>query len=225
METAINGQTALSLKASLHPFTLLELRSVDLAEIIGDLEQRLAQAPELLKNAPVVIQLPKQPFDLAWAEQLIDNLRQLGFIPVGLRLEEKQNDLANHLKLPIFSESVQRQKAKPSPANPQQTMYVKTVRSGQQLVNANGDIVVLGNVGQGAEVLASGSIHIHGQLSGRALAGISGNANAVISCSKMQGELLAISGQYLVSDDMDSHYWQKPCYISLKDDALNIESI
>ena len=56
METAMNGQTALSLKASLHPFTLLELHSLDMDVIQADLEQRLSQAPELLKNAPVVVQ-------------------------------------------------------------------------------------------------------------------------------------------------------------------------
>lgn len=225
MDAAMNGQTALSLKASLHPFTLLELHSLDIHIIQADLQQRLSQAPELLKNAPIVIQLPKQPIDIQWAEQLMVTVRELGFIPVGLRLEEKHNQLAEHLCLPVFSESTQKTAKSKANDSEKQTLQVKTVRSGQQLVNPKGDIVVLGNVGQGAEVLASGSIHIHGQLSGRALAGINGDNHAVISCSKMQGELLAISGQYLVSDDMDPSSWQKPCYISLQDHVLNIETI
>jgi len=222
MDTAMNGQTALSLKASLHPFTLLELHSTQLDVIEADLQQRLTQAPELLKNAPVVIQMPKQPLDVSWAESLIQTLRQLGFIPVGLRVEAKDNALSEHLNLPIFADSAPRKKSTATSEH-EAPMLVKTVRSGQQLVNPKGDIVVLGNVGQGAEVLASGNIHIHGQLSGRALAGIQGNEKAVISCGTMKAELVAICGQYLVSEDLPEGHWQKACYISLIDGRLNIE--
>ena len=226
MEPALKVSSPLNLKASLHPFTLLELHSLDLDVIEGDLQQRLQQAPQLLKNAPIVIQLPNHPIDLSWAESLISRLRGLGFIPVGLRLEDQQSPLAGHLNLPIFAESANRKAPKDKQnLSPSICKVVKTVRSGQQLVNPNGDIVVLGNVGQGAEVLAKGSIHIHGNLSGRALAGIEGDTGANISCSKMQAELVAISGQYLVSEDTPQEHWMKACYISLSDDGLNIESI
>lgn len=230
MEPAKNVTSPLNLKASLHPFTLLDLQLLDIPAITQDLEQRLQQAPELLKNAPIVIQLPKQPIDLAWAEELITALKSLNFIPVGLRIEDQQTQLAEHLQLPIFSETANR-KPKSIESQPKAepvintTKVIKTVRSGQQFVNPDGDVVVLGNVGQGAEVLAKGSIHIQGSLSGRALAGISGNTLANISCGKMQAELVAISGQYLVSEDTPQQHWQKACYISLADDALNIESI
>ncbi|WP_396588731.1 septum site-determining protein MinC [Bermanella sp. R86510] len=226
MEHAQNAQTALRLKASLHPFTLLELSSLDLAAIEADLSQRLKQAPELLKNAPIVVAMPKQPISLDWADELVACLRKLGFIPVGLRIEQTQDALAEHLNLPIFSEATRN---RPPPEADVPTLkshkVVSTVRSGQQLVNANGDITVLGNVGQGAEVLASGSIHIHGNLYGRALAGINGDPQATISCQNFQSELVAISGQYLVSEDLPQRHWQKVCYISLRDERLNIESI
>ena len=231
MEPAEKPSSPLHLKASLHPFTLLELHLLDVSAICADLTKRLQQAPQLLKNAPIVIQLPKQPIDLDWAQQLINALRDLGFIPVGLRLEDQQTPLAEHLNLPIFTDSSQKKSASVKPTNPPVSAppsiakVVKTVRSGQQLVNPEGDVVVLGNVGQGAEVLAKGSIHIHGSLSGRALAGIDGDQHANISCSKMQAELVAISGQYLVSEDTPQQHWQKACYISLSDDGLNIESI
>lgn len=229
MEPAENSSSPLNLKASLHPLTLLELQRLDIPEICADLSKRLQQAPQLLKNAPIVIQLPKQPIDLDWAKQLTHALRELGFIPVGLRIEDQQTQLAEHLNLPIFADSSQKKNASEKPANPPASpsiaKVVKTVRSGQQLVNPDGDVVVLGNVGQGAEVLAKGSIHIHGSLSGRALAGIDGDQHANISCSKMQAELVAISGQYLISEDTPQQHWQKACYISLSDDGLNIESI
>ncbi len=98
-------------------------------------------------------------------------------------------------------------------------------RSGQQVVNPDGDLVILGNVGQGAEVLASGSIHIHGTLYGRALAGIQGDQQASISCHKLEAELFSIAGQYQVSEDMNNEHWQKTCYIHMQDGRLILQSV
>ena len=113
MEPASNASAPLNLKASLHPFTVLELLQLELEAIKADLQQRLEQAPQLLKNAPVVIQLPKQPIDLEWAQQLISLLKDLHFIPVGLRIDNQQSQLAEHLELPIFSESSKKPAIKP----------------------------------------------------------------------------------------------------------------
>ncbi|HBK57564.1 MAG TPA: septum site-determining protein MinC, partial [Xanthomonadales bacterium] len=44
-------------------------------------------------------------------------------------------------------------------------------RSGQQVYAEGGDLVLTGQVGAGAEVIADGSIHVYGPLRGRALAG------------------------------------------------------
>jgi len=72
--------------------------------------------------------------------------------------------------------------------------------------------------------LASGNIHIHGSLYGRALAGIQGDQSAVISCQKLQSELLAIAGHYQVSDEQDGEHFQKTCIITLKGEQIDIQS-
>ncbi len=224
MDAARNSQPVLQLKASLHPFTLLQLDSLDLSAIAWDLEQRLAKAPQLLKNAPIVIELPSQPISLEWSEQLISLLKALGFIPVGLRCDQAQHSVAEHLQLPLFNESTKNTKTAAKQAQPAK-LVKQAVRSGQQVINPDGDLVIFGNVGQGAEVLASGSIHIYGTLYGRALAGINGDQTASISCQKLASELLAIAGQYQVSDDLASEHWQKTCHIQLKDECLIIQSV
>lgn len=224
MDAARNTTPVLQLKASLHPFTLLQLESLDIPAIHFELSQRLAKAPQLLKNAPVVIELPNQPISLQWSEQLINELKNLGFIPVGLRCDQDQHKVAEHLGLPLFNDSPKTSKTKPQASQP--AKFVKqAVRSGQQVIHPHGDLVIFGNVGQGAEVLAGGSIHIYGTLYGRALAGINGDHNATISCQKLESELLAIAGQYQVSDDLASEHWQKACHIHFKDERLIIESV
>jgi len=224
MDAAKQATSVLQLKASLHPFTLLQLDSLDIAAIVMDLQQRLAKAPQLLKNAPIVIELPNQPISLEWSENLIMELKILGFIPVGLRCQQDQHKVAEHLNLPLFNDSPKAQKSKAANSTPAK-LVKQAVRSGQQVINPEGDLVVFGNVGQGAEVLASGSIHIYGTLYGRALAGINGNTQASISCQRLESELLAIAGQYQVSDDLAAEHRSKTCHIHLQEERLIIESV
>ncbi len=224
MEAAQHCAPVLRLKASLQPFTLLELDSLDISAIDANLKKRLAQAPQLLKYAPIVVQLPNMQVLPEQAQALIQCLRQLDFIPVGLRCQEEHQHLAQELSLPLINDSNAPKSKKQKSAR--SNKLVKTaVRSGQQVVNPDGDLIILGNVGQGAEVLAAGNIHIHGTLYGRALAGIQGDKQASISCQKLEAELFSIAGQYQVSEDMDHDHWQKTCYIHMQDGRLILQSV
>ncbi len=224
MEASSDCAPVLRLKASLQPFTVLELQSLDLHAIEADLSKRLQQAPQLLKFAPIVIQLPSMQVSLPDAQALLTSLRKLHFIPVGLRCSAENESLAHTLGLALVGDnSTAKTKKAAKTASPK---LIKTaVRSGQQVVNPDGDLIIMGNVGQGAEVLAAGSIHIHGTLYGRALAGIQGNKNASISCQKLEAELFSIAGEYQVSDDMDNQHWQKTCYIQMQDGRLILQSV
>ncbi len=224
MEATQSSPQVLRLKASLQPFTVLELQSMEIADIESDLVKRLQQAPQLLKFAPIVIQLPHETVSLPAAQALLKCVRQLDFIPVGLRCIKENEALAQALSLPLINESSSTKSKKSAKASIPK--FIKTaVRSGQQVVNPHGDLIIMGNVGQGAEVLAAGSIHILGTLYGRALAGIQGNKNANISCHKLEAELFSIAGEYQVSEDMDSQHWQKTCYIEMQDGRLVLQSV
>ncbi|WP_245803144.1 septum site-determining protein MinC [Acuticoccus yangtzensis] len=77
------------------------------------------------------------------------------------------------------------------------------VRSGQSVVHLTGDVVVIGSVASGSEVVASGSIHIYGALRGRAIAGSAGDRNARIFTTQLNAELVAINGLYKTADDLN----------------------
>jgi septum site-determining protein MinC len=66
------------------------------------------------------------------------------------------------------------------------------VRSGQSVVHEAGDVIVVGSVASGAEVIAGGSIHIYGALRGRAIAGLRTGEAARIFCRKLEAELVGI---------------------------------
>jgi septum site-determining protein MinC len=96
--------------------------------------------------------------------------------------------------------------SKPAAAHkePSSLLLETPVRSGQSVFFSDGDVTVLGSVASGAEIIAGGSIHIYGTLRGRAVAGVSGNRQARIFCSKIEAELLAIDGFYRTAEDLDA---------------------
>lgn len=109
----------------------------------------------------------------------------------------------------------------PLPASGSQ-MQVQPVRSGQQVYAQGRDLTVCAMVGNGAEVIADGSIHIYGSLRGRALAGARGDVHARIFCREFHAELVAVAGQYRVMESIPEELRGKPVQIWLEHDKLQI---
>ncbi len=116
----------------------------------------------------------------------------------------------------------------PLPSNPRQlpSLLVETpVRSGQAVINPDGDVIVLGSVASGAEVIAAGSIHVYGTLRGRALAGAYGNEQARVFCRRYEAELIAIGEYYKAIEDIESELRQKPVQAWLAGNELKIAAL
>lgn len=60
------------------------------------------------------------------------------------------------------------------------------LRTGQSLVQDNGDIILKAGMNSGSEVIASGNIHIYGTVRGRVIAGAGGHAAARIFCQSLR---------------------------------------
>jgi septum site-determining protein MinC len=80
----------------------------------------------------------------------------------------------------------------------------RPVRSGQRVYARGGDLVVIGSVSPGAEVIADGNIHIYGDLRGRAIAGARGRRDASIFTLDLRAELVAVCGVYRTFDEAPS---------------------
>lgn len=77
------------------------------------------------------------------------------------------------------------------------TLFVdRPLRSGQQVYARDGDLVLLGGVSHGAEVIADGSIHCYGPMRGRVLAGARGDTSARVVAANFGPELISIAGVY-----------------------------
>jgi septum site-determining protein MinC len=114
----------------------------------------------------------------------------------------------------------------PSAARAEPTLVIdRPLRSGQR-VYAKGDVVVLGLVSNGAEIIAEGNIHIYAPLRGRALAGVHGNHDARIFCTCLEAELISIAGIYRTTEvPLTADVAGKPVQIRLDEEKLLIEPL
>ena len=116
--------------------------------------------------------------------------------------------------------------AAPVPAPQVPSLMIEApVRSGQTIINPDGDVIILGAVASGAEVIAAGSIHVYGALRGRALAGAYGNENARIFCRRFEAELIAVGGYYKVTEETEPRLRHKPVQAWLSGNDLTIASL
>ena len=101
----------------------------------------------------------------------------------------------------------------------------KPVRSGQQIYARGTDLIIMGSVAPGAEVIADNNIHIYGPLRGRALCGVSGNESTRIFCSSLEAELISVAGTFRMLETIPEELRGKSAQIWLDNDRLNIEPL
>lgn len=230
----------------------LRVRSLDVAQLVNEMRERVTRAPKLFGRAAVIVDFGGlvNPPDLATARALLDGLHAAGVLPVALAYGTRDIEkLAEQLGLPLLAkfraqyERVE-QAVAPAPAaaragaeipaertaTPKAVskpgrVHKTTVRSGQQLYAENSDLTVLKTVGAGAEVIADGSIHIYGALRGRALAGAQGDTGARIFCRDFQAELVAVAGHYKVLDEIPPDLRGKPVQVWLEQDQIKLAAL
>jgi len=207
----------------------------DALALQAQLAARVHAAPHLFARAPLVLDLsalPQLP-DAALTQTLLQAVRDAGLLPVGLAYGTAQNEeLAKALGLPLFAKFRAAFEPKSSkagesaqPAASITLRHDKPVRSGQQVYARGSDLILAATVGNGAEVIADGSIHCYARLSGRAIAGAQGEISARIYCLDFQAELVSIAGQYRVFEDFPAELRGKPAQIRLDGEKLVVEKL
>jgi septum site-determining protein MinC len=117
-----------------------------------------------------------------------------------------------------------RMSGKTASTQPQAMLVNESVRSGQTVKFREGDVVILGSVGSGAEVVAGGSIHVFGALRGRAYAGTNGDSGARIVCQRHEAELLAIGGVHRICDGVDDGLRGRPAHAWLVSESIKVDA-
>jgi septum site-determining protein MinC len=236
-----HSSPALEFKSSTFSVPVLSLASNDFPLVEQLLNEKIKLAPEFFKNSPVVVDLSevnKKELVLDFSD-LVELVQKVGLFVIGIRGgNESQQAQALDLSIPINTSSTsdakidttKSKKIKPATndeffeSDSTTITITKPIRSGQRIYS-QGDLIVLAQVGAGAEILAEGNIHVYGTLRGRALAGVQGNTEARIFCSDLQAELISIAGNYKISDDIHGVISNTPVQIFLQKNTLVVKPI
>ncbi|KZN64439.1 septum site-determining protein MinC [Pseudoalteromonas luteoviolacea] len=223
------------LKGNLFTLSVLQLLNADLNVVKEQLSEKISQAPKFFKGAPIVINLAQIQDEPLVLSDLKSILCDLSLNPVGIcNGNEEHNekaksigmsvlnytkDVAPTIKTQTTTEVVEKQVYAPA------KIVNGTVRSGQQIYAKDCDLIVIGAVSHGAEVISDGNIHIYGTLRGRAIAGAQGNDSASIFCQKLEAELVSVNGSYWISDSLQGEYWGNPCQITQTNESLELTAL
>ncbi|WP_134679201.1 septum site-determining protein MinC [Paracoccus ravus] len=223
----------------------LHLEGAADANFYNALDAKLRQTPLFFENAPLVIDLEHSSVASPEAiSALVAELRRRRlsvFAAQNATAEQASAALAAGLivlpggrDVPIERVSrsparsarpVKLLAAEPEPPPAATKLITQPVRSGQTVFADRGDLVVIGSVSSGAEVIATGNIHIYGRLRGRALAGVNGDGAARIFCHALDAELLAIAGLYRTSETLGPDTPRQNVQIYLEGEKLCVESL
>lgn len=229
------------LKGSMLAITVMELAHNDLERLDQQLAEKVAQAPNFFGNTPLILAVDKLPegegdLDLAAIMALC---QRHGLCTLAIRASRESDvSAAQDLGIPVLPPSGARERPielapkvvePPKPLEPERkaTRIINTpVRGGQQIYAQGADLIVTAAVSAGAELMADGNIHVYGPMRGRALAGVKGDKNARIFCTRMGAELLSIAGIYKVAEDLRRDpRWGDAVHICLREDVLNITDL
>jgi len=219
----------IDLKGSILSLTVLHVFSEDIEQTKQAIAAKIEQAPDFFDGVPVVIQPQIELQDPTYLALLVEYLHQLKMMPIGIRTEDEaiQNQ-AQYAGLAIFPLTHKKPKSPTDSESSgwQSAKVVKgAIRSGQQVYAKNRDLVVLGSINPGAEVIADGHVHVYGKIRGKVFAGSGGLEQAQIFAEAMDPELICIAGMYQLSEDIGDNHKNKPVEISLQDDKLIFESL
>jgi len=102
-------------------------------------------------------------------------------------------------------------------------MVQRTLRSGQSL-HFDGNVVILGDVNPGAEVVASGSIVVMGSLRGVVHAGAEGDSSAAVYAFRLRPTQLRIANRITRAPDGEQAFCATPEVARIRDGMVVIES-
>lgn len=203
---------------------------------LAGLDQQIVRSGGLFSGKPVILDLGLLAADTTGLTTLLDDIRSRGVRIISIEGGDRSWPAVADWDWPASFEggrpsgevdlpeqATEADTAAASSVSGGQTLVLEgAIRSGQCIQHMQGDVVILGAVSSGAEIVAAGSIHVYGILRGRAIAGVGGKSDARIFASRMEAELLALDGFYAVTEDIDPTVFGQAAQALLDEDRVRV---
>jgi len=156
------------------------------SDLLHALSERLAEAPGFFRGASLAVDTSRRTLHISERTQLEDLLAHyhMSVMPLEqLAADHKEKGRGTDSPVPTISDMMnEKLQAQRDPRESDDTLFLRrTVRSGQAIHHAS-NVVILGDVNPGAEIIAGGDIIVWGVLRGMVHAGYPDNENALV-CS------------------------------------------
>lgn len=178
-------------------------------ELIGALRRKLPELKNLYKDEKTPIKVTGKVLK----NKEIDEIQSLIKSKIDVEIEF---DMPKTLGLHSIKKTFEKKTT-----ISETTFHRGSLRSGQRL-EAEGSIVIIGDVNSGAEVIAEENIIVLGDLRGLAHAGAKGNKQAFIASGLLDTVQIRIAN--IVREiDREEEPLHKQAYVSIIDDKIEIE--
>lgn len=162
----------------------------DLAQLFADISNKFSQLDGFFtqgdKISVMIKDREKYSKDITEIVSFVEKMGfKVGEILVGEMNKKTPNKLSVKQKMKIV-ESKNSQQLNPT------KVVKKTVRSGQAVVH-DGDVILVGNLNSGGEVISAGNVMVLGEARGVIRAGVKGDEDALIFAIAMSPELIQIA--------------------------------
>jgi septum site-determining protein MinC len=219
-------ENVVSFKATVNGLILLLREEDDFETIYQNVEAKIASSGRFFKGASIGVKYRGRK--LSGEEEI--KLSTLLSSKTGAEIKSFEEDTEQQPEKQVVKEKSQ------TSERPRMRMmffkgldegmakfYKGTIRSGQ-LVSFEGNLVVIGDVNPGGEVVATGNIVVMGSLRGIVHAGADGNKEAIVAALNLQPTQLRIADVITRSPDVSgSRSAMIPEMAFVKDDMVYIE--
>ncbi|MDI6870528.1 MAG: septum site-determining protein MinC [Bacillota bacterium] len=221
----MNRQEAVTFKGTRHGVTLVLNAQAEFEAALAELRKKLAKAGDFFAGAAVTVTIDR-PLSPTEASALVEVL----CVEHGLQLAGIVNPVTRPSAVaspPAFAPAPP-PAAKRAPAGEklsggEQTLLVRrTIRSGQR-ITFDGNVVVMGDLNPGGEVVASGDIIVLGALRGTAHAGARGRTDATVTALRLMPTQLRIAHLITRAPDGKAAAPKGPETARIKGEAVVVE--
>jgi septum site-determining protein MinC len=212
-------------KATVNGLVIILHENSDFNEIFEQIANKVASAGKFFKGASIAVKYRGRKLNSEEEKKIVALLGN----KTEAEIKSFEEDIEDTLKVQPIPNTSQSSKIKIKKfffngIDEGITKYYRgTVRSGQ-LINYDGNLVVIGDVNPGGEVVATGNVVVMGSLRGMVHAGADGNKDAIVVAFNLQPMQLRIADVITRSpDEKGPRNNFIPELAFVKDEAVYIE--
>ncbi len=209
---------AVVIKGTLDGVTVVLNEDYDIVKLFSKLEQKIKANKSFFAGNQIKVGLVNRPFEKDEFDYIHSSLKlKYGVDVTSVQSVQEGAPSKTEEKSAFLFQRAQ------TTSNPRVVNH--TLRAGQT-VEHDGDIVVLGDINPGAEVVATGNVFIFGSLRGRCFAGSKGGRDAYIIALDFEPVQLRIADRVAISPGVQGLKRElRPQKAAIEGDAIVVVTI